>query len=416
MDATVNITFKAKHKDGSQNKAVSDFTNLVQKCSNESRELVIPVQNVSPEQCSEAFKLIQKNEKKVLLTLTPKEITVYGPDSDQLKRVLERNVFIKKPDLQHDDHPMNIKTTIKDPLTDAGIQMQESSWRKLKVGHDDKIRKIKEKFDVDFKEVRMDGSQVQVKAFYKGPEGNPSMESNAVRALLRLYQKSVISCLNFMEPQGASGFRDRPNMHEDESEKRSTAEGGATGGDSTEENCPICLSPFTDKKSLNCKHEFCKLCLQQAEKTSGPICPICRKVFGIIQGDQPDGSMTWTKSYVQLPGFSHCGTITITYSIPGGRQTEKHPKPGHFYSGTTRRAYLPDNKEGNEVLMLLKKAFDQKLTFTIGASRTTGCEDQVTWNDIHHKTSMYGGPDSYGYPDPNYLSRVREELKAKGIE
>uniref|UniRef100_A0A3B3DW98 E3 ubiquitin-protein ligase n=1 Tax=Oryzias melastigma TaxID=30732 RepID=A0A3B3DW98_ORYME len=196
----------------------------------------------------------------------------------------------------------------------------------------------------------------------------------------------------------------------------STTEGGATGGDSPEENCPICLSPFTDKESLSCKHEFCKLCLQQAEKSSGPICPVCRKVFGIIQGDQPDGTMTWMKSSGPVPGFSHCGTITITYSIPSGRQTEKHPKPGHFYTGTSRTAYLPDNKEGNEVLMLLKKAFDQKLIFTIGASRTTGCEDQVTWNDIHHKTNLYGGPGSYGYPDPNYLSRVREQLKAKGIE
>uniref|UniRef100_A0A3B3CNR3 E3 ubiquitin-protein ligase n=2 Tax=Oryzias melastigma TaxID=30732 RepID=A0A3B3CNR3_ORYME len=242
------------------------------------------------------------------------------------------------------------------------------------------------------------------------------MEIHAVRALLRLYQKSVTSCLNYKNLQGASGISHQPKILEDKPEKRSTTEGGATGGDSTEENCPICFSPFTDKESLSCKHEFCKLCLQEAEKSSGPICPVCRKVFGIIQGDQPDGTMTWTKSSVEVPGFPHCGTITITYSIPSGRQTEKHPKPGHFYTGTSRTAYLPDNKEGNEVLMLLKKAFDQKLIFTIGASRTTGCEDQVTWNDIHHKTSLYGGPGCYGYPDPNYLSRVREELKAKGIE
>ncbi|KAF6735678.1 E3 ubiquitin-protein ligase DTX3L [Oryzias melastigma] len=409
MGATVNVTFKG----GSQDKALSEFTNLVQKCFNESRESVVPVQDVSPERCSDAFKLIQKEEKKALLTLTPKEITVCGPDSDQLKRVLERN---EKPDLLHDDTPMKIKMTIKDPLSDAGIQMEESSWRELNVGHDDKIRKIKEKFDVDFREFRMDGGKVQVKASYNNPEGNPSMESHAVRALLRLYQKSFTSCLNYKQLRGASGISHQSTMLEEESENRSTTEGGATGGDSTEENCPICLCPFTDKESLSCKHEFCKLCLQEAEKSSGPICPVCRKVFGIIQGNQPDGTMTWTKSSGPVPGFPHCGTITITYSIPSGRQTEKHPKPGHFYTGTCRTAYLPDNREGNEVLMLLKKAFDQKLIFTIGASRTTGYEDQVTWNDIHHKTSLYGGPGSYGYPDPNYLSRVREELKAKGIE
>lgn len=47
------------------------------------------------------------------------------------------------------------------------------------------------------------------------------------------------------------------------------------------------------------------------------------------------------------------------------------------------------------MLRLLKKAFDQKLIFTVGTSRTTGAENQVTWNDIHHKTSTVGGPEKY---------------------
>lgn len=97
-------------------------------------------------------------------------------------------------------------------------------------------------------------------------------------------------------------------------------------------------------------------------------------------------------------------------------QTEQHPKPGQWYSGINRTAYLPDNKEGREVLQLLKKAFDQKLIFTVGTSRTTGMENQVTWNDIHHKTSSSGGPENFGYPDHGYLSRVRDELKAKGVQ
>ena len=28
---------------------------------------------------------------------------------------------------------------------------------------------------------------------------------------------------------------------------------------------------------------------------------------------------------------------------------------------------------------------------------------------------MHGGPSSYGYPDPDYLDRVIEDLKAKGV-
>lgn len=79
-------------------------------------------------------------------------------------------------------------------------------------------------------------------------------------------------------------------------------------------------------------------------------------------------------------------------------------------------AYLPDNVKGNRVLKMLTKAFDQRLTFTVGTSITTGASDIVVWNDIHHKTSTHGGPQSYGYPDPDYLDRVMDDLKARGIK
>uniref|UniRef100_A0A3Q4HXN4 E3 ubiquitin-protein ligase n=1 Tax=Neolamprologus brichardi TaxID=32507 RepID=A0A3Q4HXN4_NEOBR len=187
-------------------------------------------------------------------------------------------------------------------------------------------------------------------------------------------------------------------------------------GDQSDERCPICLDKFQNKRQLNCKHEFCKDCLKQAEAANGPICPICRVVFGKIIGDQPDGRMSHQILTFPLPGYSDCGTIKISYEIQSGTQTAKHPNPGQHLYGIHRTAYLPDNKEGNEVLRLLKKAFDQRLIFTVGTSRTTGLDGQVTWNDIHHKTSMSGGAESFGYPDPEYLSRVKEELKAKGIE
>ncbi|XP_016297525.1 uncharacterized protein LOC107654785 [Sinocyclocheilus anshuiensis] len=95
---------------------------------------------------------------------------------------------------------------------------------------------------------------------------------------------------------------------------------------------------------------------------------------------------------------------------------KRHPNPGNYFHGTSRHAYLPDNHEGNEVLALLQRAFDQKLIFTVGTSTTSGLENAVTWNDIHHKTNTHGGPLKYGYPDPGYLKRVKDELKAKGIE
>lgn len=86
--------------------------------------------------------------------------------------------------------------------------------------------------------------------------------------------------------------------------------------------------------------------------------------------------------------------VRATSPIPS-LQAE-HPNPGVRYPGTTRVAYLPDCPEGNKVLTLFRKAFDQRLTFTIGTSMTTGRPNVITWNDIHHKTSCTGGPQLCG--------------------
>ncbi|XP_078538548.1 E3 ubiquitin-protein ligase DTX3L isoform X2 [Lissotriton helveticus] len=155
--------------------------------------------------------------------------------------------------------------------------------------------------------------------------------------------------------------------------------------------CPICLEIPRKKKILDkCKHEFCEQCLNTA-MLHKPVCPVCNTPYGIVIGDQPDGRMDHYCTPDKLPGY-HCGTIVIDYSIPDGIQGAKHPNPGQRFQGAHRRAYLPNNDEGQNILHLLKKAFNQKLIFTIGQSRTTGTSNIVTWNDIHHKTSMHGGP------------------------
>ncbi|NP_612144.1 E3 ubiquitin-protein ligase DTX3L [Homo sapiens] len=180
--------------------------------------------------------------------------------------------------------------------------------------------------------------------------------------------------------------------------------------------CVICMDTISNKKVLpKCKHEFCAPCINKAMSYK-PICPTCQTSYGIQKGNQPEGSMVFTVSRDSLPGYESFGTIVITYSMKAGIQTEEHPNPGKRYPGIQRTAYLPDNKEGRKVLKLLYRAFDQKLIFTVGYSRVLGVSDVITWNDIHHKTSRFGGPEMYGYPDPSYLKRVKEELKAKGIE
>ena len=100
-------------------------------------------------------------------------------------------------------------------------------------------------------------------------------------------------------------------------------------------------------------------------------------------------------------GYEKYGTLTINYQMFSGKKNEIN------YPGTHRIAYLPNNKEGNEVLILLKKAFDRKLT--------TGAKNVIVWNGVHHKTNLYGGSSHFGYPDETYFTRVKLELADKGV-
>ena len=76
---------------------------------------------------------------------------------------------------------------------------------------------------------------------------------------------------------------------------------------------------------------------------------------------------------------------------------------------------MPDCPEGREILVLLRKAFDNRMTFVVGTSVTTGHQNVVVWNGIHHKTNISGGATAYGYPDPTYFNRVKQELADKGV-
>ena len=46
---------------------------------------------------------------------------------------------------------------------------------------------------------------------------------------------------------------------------------------------------------------------------------------------------------------------------------------------------------------------------------TTGQQDTVVWNEIHHKTEFGSNSTGHGYPDPNYVDNVLAELAAQGI-
>lgn len=209
-----------------------------------------------------------------------------------------------------------------------------------------------------------------------------------------------------------------------------------------DEDCAICfeklcnISSFDDEsensgqaqpssiKQLNqCKHAFHASCLQ-AMYNSGPKngslqCPTCKAIHGIKLGSQPaSGHMDIQHSHRSLPGHPDCGMITIVYDFRPGVQGPEHPNPGSRFSarGFPRTCFLPDNQKGKKVLELLKKAWRRRLIFTIGTSSTTGEEDTVVWNEIHHKTEAFSNHMGHGYPDPNYLDNVLAELAAQGVE
>ncbi|XP_048576483.1 uncharacterized protein LOC5513363 isoform X2 [Nematostella vectensis] len=188
--------------------------------------------------------------------------------------------------------------------------------------------------------------------------------------------------------------------------------------DDLEGKCPICYKRLRQPETLPCQHKFCASCLTQATKQF-PHCPVCRAPQEtqqvIVQGNQPDGSMLHRTQPHILPGYETAGSIVIQYAFPSGIQYPHHPNPGQPYDGTVRKAYLPDTPEGREVLRLLRKAFDARLVFKVGRSLSSGLDNQIVWN-VLHKTSVHGGPENYGYPDPFYLSDVKEELADLGIK
>lgn len=91
--------------------------------------------------------------------------------------------------------------------------------------------------------------------------------------------------------------------------------------DAEEETCAICMDSFTDQDKLKCGHEFCRECLRRSVESLGSICPVCKEVFGKLEGNQPDGTMKVNISSLSLPGYPHCGAIEIYYNIPSGTQT-----------------------------------------------------------------------------------------------
>ena len=140
----------------------------------------------------------------------------------------------------------------------------------------------------------------------------------------------------------------------------------------------VCPRVFNNIRDMHCQCRYCFKCT-----TDDHIC-----FSSAAYSHSVSIYILMLPLYETFVGY---GTIVIDYHLPSGLQGSEHPNPGQFYQGTSRTAYLPDNREGREVLQLLRRAFDARLVFTVGTSNTTGLSNQVIWNDIHHKTNRFGG-------------------------
>ncbi|XP_030276932.1 uncharacterized protein LOC115583862 isoform X2 [Sparus aurata] len=415
MNAEVNVTFVGNQKDEGLKEAHSAFIDLLQKRLSDFYGSVTLLKSLDTEEFQDALKMIQRPEHKLLVALSSEEMTIYGP----------------RPISTAISKSLNAAQTSSANTYNSAAKSQVTSLKKFGVDskdsgiHQGKVNVTSSKNVIQHQgATRFSVSTQQSSCVYpsegasSGPVVNIQSGYSTCNTEAKEKGQHQFAMGNSFYP--AQNNLPYPNtsagqfLQTNPSANMPTVSSSAV--DNEDEECPMCKDTFINKKQLKCKHEFCEECLEQSKKHMGPVCPVCKDVFGVIEGTQPDGTMSSYKRTPSLPGFEDCGTIVIDYYIPSGKQTERHPNPGQRYHGTSRTAYLPDNKEGKEVLRLLRRAFNQKLIFTVGTSTTTGIENQVTWNDIHHKTSRTGGPQRFGYPDPDYLRRVRDELMAKGIE
>lgn len=186
--------------------------------------------------------------------------------------------------------------------------------------------------------------------------------------------------------------------------------------------CCICMDDLdeNDYKFKKCRSigtGFHKECITEWWKKGNYKCPCCNTLIIKQIGNCPTGTMEvvhYDHKSLKFPVGTNVGTYEIHYSLPSGIQTKLDDNPGTAYTGTNRYSYLPDTKEGTKVLKRLINAWNQRMTFRIGDSVTTGAKNVIVWNGIHHKTTLHGG--AYGYPDDTYLVRVAGECDDLGVE
>ncbi|XP_053944133.1 uncharacterized protein LOC128854502 [Cuculus canorus] len=204
-------------------------------------------------------------------------------------------------------------------------------------------------------------------------------------------------------PPGRSNTQEEPNLSSQQTRGSSL---GQESGKTPPGRCDVCQG-WGMTCQAPCGHALCRTCFA-ADSTQ----PSCCSSSLVASSRMISGTFKVSSLSQSLPGYYRDLTLQVVYNIPDGIQGVGDPRPGQPYKGGTFCAFLPDNREGQKVAMLLKKAFVYGLTFQI---KSYNGEERVTWGLIPHKTSWDGGKARNGYPDAQYLREVGTVLKKLGI-
>ena len=150
-------------------------------------------------------------------------------------------------------------------------------------------------------------------------------------------------------------------------------------------------------------------------------CPLCGVRYGVATGNQPPGGIMMVRMEKDMDCASRGtenkgkGSIKIIHKFKGGIQGPKDPNPGKRYPSRTEYIYLPRTVQGMEILGMMRVAWKRGLMYRIGESVTIKSDNMIIWNITPWKTSRSGGTENYGYPDPTYFDRIKDQFKQKGI-
>jgi deltex-like protein len=140
---------------------------------------------------------------------------------------------------------------------------------------------------------------------------------------------------------------------------------------------------------------------------------VCNNPTAIAEGKCPKGRMSVKFIKREVKGYDCKGVFEIEYTIPKGKQGKEHPSPGveYLFSPNPRTCYLPANTQGVKILIMQMQAWENRLTFDVGTSSSTGKDNRVIWN-FHQKTQNKGHRLE---DDPGYLNTAATELYKEHI-